>query len=187
MMNVPAMAGDVEEPRWDLVDTLNEVEVRHYGPSVQAVTRIRSSGETSVGFRRLAGYIFGGNATEQKIAMTAPVQETLTSGSPLMTFTLPSEYKLEDLPAPNDDGVSLVQVPARTVAAVRFSGWATGSKVAKMRGQLLATLEQHQVEVIGEPVLNQYNPPWTAPFLRRNEIAVEVAWNNEELVTRRAR
>ena len=171
-----AMSSDIEEPSWDLLDTLGEVEVRLYAPTVQAVTDIGSSSGTSSGFRRLAGYIFGGNDRAQSIAMTAPVQETLTAGAPVMSFTMPSEYALEDLPAPDDERVSLVPIPARTVAAISFSGWATGPKVAKMRKRLLTTLEQHGVEVTGEPVLNQYNPPWTMPFLRRNEVAVEVMW-----------
>ena len=111
------MADDIEEPHWDLLDTLGKVEVRHYAPSVQAVTELSSSAGTSKGFRRLAGYIFGGNERSQSIAMTAPVQETLTDGNPLMAFTMPSEHTLEDLPAPNDERVSLVSVPARTVAA----------------------------------------------------------------------
>ena len=174
-----SVAGDIEEPQWDLVETLGKVEVRHYAPSVQAVTELPNSAGTSKGFRRLAGYIFGGNERSQSIAMTAPVQETLTDGSPVMAFTMPSEYALEDLPSPTDERVSLVPVPAKMVAVVRFSGWATGSKVAKMREQLLATLEERQIELVGEPVLNQYNPPWTAPFLRRNEIAVEVKWGGE--------
>ena len=173
------MAGDIEEPQWELGDTLDKVEVRHYAPSIQAVTEISSSAKTSAGFRRLAGYIFGGNERSQSIAMTAPVQESLLDDRPLMAFTMPSEYDLEQLPAPADNRVTIVPVPARTVAAIRFSGWATGSKVAKMQKRLLATLEDHGVEVVGEPVLNQYNPPWTAPFLRRNEVTVEVSWRDE--------
>ena len=173
------MAGDIEEPQWELLDTLDKVEVRHYAPSIQAVTEISSSAKTSAGFRRLAGYIFGGNERSQSIAMTAPVQESLLDDRPLMAFTMPSEYDLEQLPAPADNRVTIVPVPARTVAAIRFSGWATGSKVAKMQKRLLATLEDHGVEVVGEPVLNQYNPPWTAPFLRRNEVTVEVSWRDE--------
>lgn len=174
-----AMASDIEEPQWQLVETLEQVEVRHYAPSIQAVTEIDSSAKTSSGFRRLAGYIFGGNERSQTIAMTAPVQESLMDDRPLMAFTMPSEYDLEQLPAPADSRVTIVPVPARTVAAIRFSGWATGSKVAKMQKRLLATLEDHGVEVVGEPVLNQYNPPWTAPFLRRNEVTVEVTWRDE--------
>jgi hypothetical protein len=173
------MAGDVEEPHWELVDTLGEVEIRQYAPSVQAITRIGSSARTTEGFRRLAGYIFGDNERSQSIAMTAPVQETLTEGSPVMAFTMPSQYALDDLPAPTDQRIAIKPVPSRTVAAIRFSGWATGGKVAKMRGDLQATLAKYGVDTVGDPVLNQYNPPWTAPFLRRNEIAVQVSWDDE--------
>jgi len=173
------LAADIEEPSWDLLTTLGKVEIRQYEPSIQAVTRLRSSRGTSTGFRRLAGYIFGGNEREQSIAMTAPVQETLGQRRPEMAFTLPAEYALADLPAPNDSDVTLRAVSGRTVAAIRFSGWATDRKVAQKETELMAKLQEHGIKTAGLPVLNQYNPPWTAPFLRRNEIAVTVEWGDE--------
>ena len=174
LLSPVVMATEIEEPSWELIEKLDQVELRRYAPSIQAVTELDSSAGTSAGFRRLAGYIFGGNESGQSIAMTAPVQETLGQQRPVMAFTLPAEYSLEELPAPDDERVSLVTVPERTVAVVRFSGWATGGKVARMQRELLATLEQHGIEPVGVPVLNQYNPPWTVPFLRRNEVSVEV-------------
>ncbi|MCX2974123.1 heme-binding protein [Halieaceae bacterium IMCC8485] len=169
-----AMASDIEEPSWTLVDTVETVELREYAPSIQAVTQLDHSGQTSAGFQRLAGFIFGGNETGEKIAMTAPVEESLEANQPLMAFTLPSEYELEDLPEPADDSVQIQTVPGRTMAAIRFSGWATDGKVKRNTQQLIATLKQHGIEAVGTPSLNQYNPPWTPPFLRRNEIMVEV-------------
>ncbi|EEB77185.1 SOUL heme-binding protein [marine gamma proteobacterium HTCC2148] len=169
-----AMASDIEEPSWTLVDTVEKVELREYAPSIQAVTQLDHSGQTSAGFQRLAGFIFGGNETGEKIAMTAPVEESLEANQPLMAFTLPSEYELEDLPEPADDSVQIQTVPGRTMAAIRFSGWATDGKVKRNTQQLIATLKQHGIESVGTPSLNQYNPPWTPPFLRRNEIMVEV-------------
>ncbi|MBT7719724.1 MAG: heme-binding protein, partial [Halieaceae bacterium] len=80
----------------------------------------------------------------------------------------------EDLPEPADDSVQIQTVPGRTMAAIRFSGWATDGKVKRNTQQLIATLKQHGIEAVGTPSLNQYNPPWTPPFLRRNEIMVEV-------------
>jgi len=173
------LAAEIEEPSWDLLATLGKVEIRQYEPSIQAVTQLHSSRGTSTGFRRLAGYIFGGNARAQSIAMTAPVQETLGQPRPEMAFTLPAEYTMADLPAPNDGSVTLRAVSGRTVAAIRFSGWATGRKVAHNKTQLTGILEQHGISTVGVPVLNQYNPPWTAPFLRRNEIAVTIEWGGE--------
>lgn len=168
------MAADIEEPNWALVDTLDEVELRDYEPTIRAVTRLDHAGQSTSGFQRLAGFIFGGNETGEKIAMTAPVEETLDSDQPVMAFTMPANYSMEDLPAPEDESVELQTMPGRTMAAIRFSGWATGGKVNRKTEALLQTLAQHGIETIGEPSLNQYNPPWTPPFLRRNEIMVEV-------------
>ena len=169
------MASDVEEPEWYLIDTLENVEVRQYAPSIEARTVLDSSSETSTGFRRLAGFIFGGNDKAEKIAMTAPVQETLQDAAPVMAFTLPRGYDMEALPEPDDDRVEIVEVPARTVAVIGFSGWATRGKVTRYATTLLETLDRHDLAPVGGTILNQYNPPWTPPFLRRNEIAVEVA------------
>ena len=168
------MAGDIEEPEWHLVDTLDGVELRHYSPSIQARTTLDGSGQTSVGFRRLAGFIFGGNDRSQTIAMTAPVQETLQDSLPTMAFTMPGKYDIDELPAPEDDRVVIVDVPERTLAVIRFSGWATRGKIARNSMKLLQTLEQNGIEPVSGTTLNQYNPPWTPPFLRRNEISVEI-------------
>ncbi len=170
-----AMAADIEEPAWHLRDNFDGVELRDYAPSIQAKTVLAHGGETSTGFRRLAGFIFGGNDRSQKIAMTAPVQETLQEQGPVMAFTMPSQYTLDELPHPADARITLEEVPARTVAVLRFSGWATDAAVARKTRQLLATLAQRDIVPVGVPSLNQYNPPWTPPFLRRNEIMVEVA------------
>jgi effector-binding domain-containing protein len=168
------MAEKIEEPAFALVERLGDVELRQYEPVVQARTPLKHNGETVAGFRRLAGFIFGGNERAQSIAMTAPVEETL-GDTPVMAFTMPSAYALADLPAPNDSRVVLEEIPARTMAAIRFSGWATAGRVERKTRTLLDALEQGGVETVGEPSLNQYNPPWTPPFLRRNEIMVEVA------------
>lgn len=168
------MATDIEEPTWHLLDQFDSIELRYYEPSIQATTTLANSGETSAGFRRLAGFIFGDNSTSGKIAMTAPVQETLVADSPTMAFTLPAEYSLGDLPEPRDPSVTIKQVPGKTVAVIRFSGWATGYAVESKTGELLASLHKRDIAVIGVPSLNQYNPPWTLPFLRRNEIMIEI-------------
>jgi effector-binding domain-containing protein len=170
-----ALASDVEEPRWQLLGKVGGVELRYYEPTIEARTTLGSNSETSAGFQRLAGFIFGGNSNGQKIAMTAPVQETLVEDQPVMSFTMPSAYSLEDLPAPDDERVSLTEVPGRTLAVVSFSGWATAAKIEKNTEALLRTLEEYSIEVVSAPSLNQYNPPWTLPFMRRNEIVVEVS------------
>ena len=174
LLSVSAVGAEIEEPSWQLVGEFDSVELRYYEPSIQAKTTLADSAKTSAGFRRLAGFIFGGNSASQKIAMTAPVQEMLVEDHPIMAFTMPGEYSFEDLPQPDDPRVSLEEVPAKTMAVIRFSGWATGSVVSRKTDELLATLRERTIEVVGTPSLNQYNPPWTLPFLRRNEIMVEV-------------
>ena len=174
LVSVNTVASSIEEPAWELLEQIGPVELRRYQPNIQARTPLSSSGETSKGFGRLAGYIFGDNDSGEKIAMTAPVGETLTPDGPTMSFTMPAAYAMEDLPAPDDPSVTLHEVPERTLAAVRFSGWATGGKVKRHTRQLLDTLEAEGIAVAGDPGLNQYNPPWTLPHKRRNEIVVEV-------------
>lgn len=169
------MAADIEEPDFNVLDQFGEVEIRLYEPTIQAQTTLESNGATSSGFRRLAGYIFGANEDAMEIAMTAPVQETLNTPRPVMAFTMPGSYSLEDLPQPNAPDITLREIPSKTVAVIRFSGWATESRIESKTATLLAELEKQQIEPVGELTLNQYNPPWTLPFLRRNELVVEIA------------
>jgi hypothetical protein len=164
----------VEEPSWTLVAQLENVEIRQYGPAIQARTLIDNKSRSSNGFRTLADYIFGGNAQEQSIAMTAPVEEILSDNDAYMAFTMPSQYSLEDLPKPIDSLVTLHTVPSRTMAVVPFSGWARDSVVAKQTRILFETLEAHGWTPVSTPSLNQYNPPWTPPWNRRNEVMVQV-------------
>jgi hypothetical protein len=158
----------------------------------------------NAGFRRLAGYIFGANQGRAKIAMTAPVvqqpgnqragegggtaasggekiemtapvsQETGPGGTWVIRFFMPAEWTLETLPRPNDPAVTLVPVPAETVAVLRFTGDRSPDAVAARSGDLLRTLEDTSWRPTGRPVTWFYDPPWTIPFLRRNEVAVPV-------------
>ena len=167
-------ANAIEEPSYTVERAweTEQIEIRRYAPRVMAITTME--GNDNDGFRVLAGYIFGGNAEEQKIAMTAPVQRTM-SGKQEMAFMMPSEYSLEDLPAPDDERVGFEAAPAYIAAVIRFSGWASADKANDHWQRLRRFLISEQIEIAGEPTLNQYNPPWTLPFLRRNEIIVPVA------------
>ena len=164
----------IEEPVYQVEKTweAEQIEIRAYAPRVMAVTGMDE--DTDGGFRVLAGYIFGGNAEEEKIAMTAPVQQSM-AGEKEMAFMMPAEYALEDLPAPEDQRVSFREAPAYTAAVIQFSGWASAEKADEKWQQLRGFLISEGIDITGEPTLNQYNPPWTLPFLRRNEIIVPVA------------
>jgi hypothetical protein len=91
-----------------------------------------------------------------------------------MEFFLPAEYTPESAPRPTDPRVELLIQPARTVAALAFSGYARGRKIEKGKSELLETLERAGIESIDEPTLLQYNDPYTPPFMRRNEVCIEV-------------
>ena len=175
LAGVTGMAHSIEEPQYEVLQSIDGIEIRQYQAVVQAVTTLPGASHTTEGFKRLAGFIFGSNDKEQKIAMTAPVQETLGENSSEMAFTMPNEYMIEDLPTPTDSRVSLHNVPARTVAVVTFSGWATQNRTERFEQELRDTLTDSSIKIIGAASLNQYNPPWTLPFLRRNEVMIEVA------------
>ena len=98
MLTGTPMANATEEPSWELINQIDDVELRRYDPTIEARTPLVHNRESTGGFRRLAGYIFGGNASGEEIAMTAPVAETLVPEDPVMAFTMPSEYTMADLP-----------------------------------------------------------------------------------------
>ena len=110
----------------------------------------------------------------EALSMTAPVRTDSEGSAVTMAFYLPAEYDAETAPAPTDPAVRLVVEPARTVAARRFSWYATDDRVERERRALLDVLAEGDVEPLGSPVLLQYNDPWTPPFMRRNEVEVLV-------------
>jgi SOUL heme-binding protein len=184
-----------EEPTYTAEHVTSRVEIRHYGPRIAAETSVTADevAARSDGFRRLAGYIFGGNQAREKIAMTAPVaqqhsavrgqripmtapvsESATANGEWLIRFFMPAGESLDSLPRPNDQAVQLVAVPAETVAVRRFSGSTSSQAVARETAQLRRTLAEMGFEPIGVPVAWFYDPPWTLPVLRRNEIAIPV-------------
>jgi hypothetical protein len=190
---------ETEEPKFTVVAQIGDaVQIRQYGPRVAAETEVPGDeiAARNIGFQRLAGYIFGGNTTRTKIdmnapvaqgpadsgggggttiAMTAPVaQDRAQSGGWRIRFFMPAEYALADLPEPNDKSVLLRTVPAETYAVLRFSGARDGDAVAAKQRELIASLGSTRWQPSGEPVAWFYDPPWTIPALRRNEVAVPV-------------
>lgn len=161
-----------EEPHYLATPVTDRVELRTYGPRIAAETTVVADEDSarSIGFRRLAGYIFGGNQREEEIAMTAPVAQQAGT----IRFFMPSKWSMETLPTPAGGDVTLVEVPGETVAVLRFSGDRSPGAVAAKTDELLDTLRDKAISVAGEPVAWFYDPPWTLPFRRRNEIAVPV-------------
>jgi hypothetical protein len=171
-----------EEPPHSAETLCPDTEIRRYGERLAAETTVDAGEESArnIGFRRLAGYIFGGNHERVKFAMTAPVAQQAVSQHPaedggwVIRFFLPEGLVLEALPQPDDPSVRLVRVPAETVAARRFSGSRSPETIATETARLMASLREKGLTPIGAPVAWFYDPPWTVPALRRNEIAVPV-------------
>ncbi len=113
-------------------------------------------------------------AESEKIAMTAPVQQTGSAGGWRIAFTLPKNYTLETAPVPADTRVRIVREPARLFAVFRYSGRWTESNYNASRDELLSILAAAGIEVRGEPQLARYNAPFIPPFMRRNEVLIEV-------------
>jgi hypothetical protein len=155
------------------------------------------------GFPIVAGYIFGDNTSKDTIAMTVPVNteaggsekiamttpvntekiamtvpvntaQEKTEGTYKVSFVMPRAYTLETLPTPNDTRVVLKEMPARTVAVKRFTWSAGEAAIEKHEKALLAALARDGVETVGAVNVARYNPPWTIPFMLRNEVQVEV-------------
>lgn len=181
------MASRYEEPAYTLVQTNPDFEVRTYAPTVEAqVTMPGTYGQAvSSAFRVLAGYIFGGNAPRASIAMTTPVSATPASERIAMTtpvsaaegprgwtvsFTMPSEKTLANLPAPNDARIQLVEVPGATWAVRKFRGRATDTRVATELAELERATSTAGVALTATTVVSQYNPPWVLGPWRRNEV-----------------
>ena len=175
------MASALEEPEYELLSEYEGFEIRRYSKSVQARLLTPSNGwsGSSGGFRRIAGYIFGGNETNQRIAMTAPVQMWDTDSGPMMSFTMPSEYSIEDLPSPIDKGVQIVEVDEYVVAVLPFSGLSRTSKAKRLMAKLETLVKTSGLTARGPPILAVYdNPGTTLPFMRRNEIHLPLDWTD---------
>ncbi len=187
----PAMA--IEQPRYVVTAQEGDYEIRRYDPYVVAEVAVAGDQGVAVqaGFRKLAGYIFGGNAGGAKIAMTAPVaQQPVGEAIPMtrpvaqtpdgqgrwtVQFMMPSGYTLQTLPRPNDPQIHFRATPAREMAVVRFSGVARGDSFRRQTDALRHWAAARGLALRGPATLAQYDPPWTLWFLRRNEVLIETA------------
>lgn len=169
------IVGPFEQPAYTVIATLpSGIEIRRMAP----VTMIESTAPgasreeaSSAAFRALFGYIAGGNAGGQAIAMTTPVRMDAQSQTMTMRFYLPAKYAANP-PVPSDPGVRLVTMPATTVAVRRFGGNPTAAAFEAQSRLLLDGLARSNWRAAGTPWLLAYNPPFTIPFLKRNEAAV---------------
>ena len=170
-----------ELQKYSVVHSEEEFEIRFY-PAATFAT-IKSEAKTyrelsGPGFRKLAGYIFGGNESETKISMTSPVQMDINDTISEMSFVMPSGYNSDNLPKPNDSQVIIHKTQDEYVAALRFSGFSSDNAILHHSEKLKALLDLKGIVYTGNFRFLGYNPPWQLVG-RRNEIIVSVKWENK--------
>ena len=185
-----------------------QFEVRHYVPILIAETIVEGDMDaaSSKGFRLIADFIFGNNQQadsdkKAKIAMTAPVTVEPQSSKIAMTapvtvepqaaessmktsktwrvnFVMPSQYTLATIPKPKNNAVTLREVPSKYFIVHKYSGFNTVSRVQAKTDEAVEWAIKRSYKIIGTPQLSRYDPPWTLPMFRRNEIMIEIAAPN---------
>src|SRR5210317_1485862 len=150
-------------------------EIRSYEETLFTSVKLSTTGyknSSSKGFSILAGYIFGGNERNEKISMTSPVTMTLEDSMTMM-FMVPKELKKEMLPKPNQSLIEFKEEPAKTVAAISFSGWANDKKIEKYKQKLKSALDAEGIAYTDRFYFLGYNAPYEV-FNRKNEVIVEL-------------
>ena len=167
---------NVKVPSYQVVNAENNIEVRQYSRMIVAEVQIKGQREDAIGdgFRLLADYIFGNNITHKNIAMTAPVQQQKIDDMWRISFVMPSEYKMNKLPKPISELIRLKEVPAEMFAVITFSGQNSDKNLKKHEEKLIEYIQSQNLLARSEPKYAFYNPPWTLPFMRRNEVMIEV-------------
>lgn len=165
-----------ESARYKALKTHEAFELRDYRPLIVAEVPMEGEGDgMNGGFGKLFRFISGGNSKQQKIAMTTPVLVSSSTDKPTMSFVMPAEYGLGELPKPTDTTVSLREIPAGEYAVYRFSGSRSESQQKEASAKLLAWVKEQAWTALSEPRFAYYDPPWTPSFLRRNEALVAVS------------
>jgi len=191
-----------EEPKYVLLEKLEPFELRAYAPRIVAEVKVDGDldAASSQGFRLIAAYIFGKNQVSEKIAMTSPVgiesndqgrSAKIAMTAPVtiegvksldksshnqwtVSFVMPAEYTLDTLPKPLDSQVKIRELPSEKRAVITFSGFYNEEKVQEKTRALQAWIKDKNLKSTGEPQFARYNPPWTLPFMRRNEVMIQV-------------
>lgn len=180
-----------EEAAYSVLYDKDNIQIRQYEELLIAQTQTNGNYEesSSSGFALLAGYIFGENQSQEKIemttpvlkknqsekiAMTAPVYQQANNDTWTMTFVLPSKYTLETIPAPLNKNIEIKMVPAKKVATIRYTGFINTKKIEDHAAQLRSWLDSNKYTSLSEPYSAGFDPPWTIPLMRRNEVHIVI-------------
>jgi hypothetical protein len=185
------IVSDVEQPKYELVESDGHIEIRDYAPMIVAEAEVSGDREKAIGegFRLIANYIFGNNLssakvpmtapviqqTSEKIAMTAPVTQQGDGNSWRVRFIMPARYTMDTLPQPRNPAVKLRQIAAKRFAVIRFSGLAGEDSLKRRTDELMQFVRSRKLVAVSAPSYAFYNPPWTLPFMRHNEVMIEIS------------
>ncbi len=181
----------IEKTKYSVLEKQGKFEIRQYQPYIIAETIVASDFDEvgNIAFRRLFNYISGGNRKKESISMTAPVNQQVNSEKIPMTapvnqqksedkwavsFIMPSKYTMQTLPEPLDSSITLKEVPAHKIAAVRYSGTWSQKRYRDKKSSLEEFIRQRNLIISGEVIFARYDPPFQLWFLRRNEVLIPV-------------
>ena len=183
-----------DEPEFRLILKVDKFEIREYSPKIIAQIEVFGDFDdaSSKGFKILADYIFGNNTSadgNSRIEMTAPVEmeplpqkinmtkPVLTEGSDnnwIVSFIMPNEFTLATLPKPNNKSIKILSLPKEKYAVIVFSGLVRESSYLEKEKLLNQFIKEKKLKPSGEIKIARYNPPWTLPFFRRNELMIKI-------------
>jgi hypothetical protein len=167
-----------ENQKYRVVKKEAQYEIRFY--PVATFAKIYSSGTdyksvANSGFKKLAGYIFGGNDQNKSIAMTSPVRMEMSEKGSTMSFVMPEKYQESDLPKPKDSGVHIVKSSPQYVAVIRFGGYADDEKIKSKRDELMQLIKIKGIKITGDFTFLGYNAPFQF-WGRKNEVVIPIEW-----------
>jgi hypothetical protein len=167
-----------EKQKFRLVLKDAELEIRYYPSATMATVYSNATnykGLANNGFRKLAGFIFGGNEQKESISMTAPVRMNMTDKGSSMSFVMPEKYENKILPTPNDKNIQIQKSEPTYVAVISFGGYATDEKIDTYKNKLMQILAQRKIAISGAYNFLGYNAPYQ--FIgRTNEICIPIEW-----------
>ncbi len=179
-------ASATETPDYTVVKSDKAFEIRVYPSMILAEVTVAGDRRqvNSLGFRKLASFIFGDNVSRDTVAMTSPVvskPEKIDMTSPVVrtmdpegrwtvNFMMPSEYSMTTLPVPTDPDIRIFKtVPYRTVS-IQYNGNNSTENIAKHEAKLRVYVSEHALDAVGAPEYAGYDAPWVPGPLKRNEI-----------------
>lgn len=165
-----------EQPQYEIVRKDGDIQLRKYNKSLIAQVTVAGEYEDAVknAFKVLADFIFGGNKSESTIEMTSPVFQEQRHQAWTLSFIMPEKFNLASIPQPINPKIKLLELPSRTTAVIEYSGNNNEEKMMQAEQDLKAWLYSEGMTPKSETRWAQYDPPFTVPFLKKNEAHIDV-------------